>query len=172
MTRFIAPRRFLPLLAVFPALAFAQKVSIEFDETRDFSDYKSFTIVAGTLNSRNPSLNNELVKKKIDEEIRRRLTERGLTEVPSRPDLNVRYSLGAGQRVETEVYPAGWRGYGTRVVRRRYTEGTLVLDLRDARKHELVWRAIAVEDNSDPLKIKDHLADMVRKSIDKYPPKK
>ena len=162
----------LLLLALLPSLAFCQKVSIEFDEARDFSDYKSFALVAGTLNSKNPSLNNELVKKKIDEEIRRRLTERGLTEVASQPDLNVRYSLGSGRHVEEDVYPAGWRGYGTRVVRRHYTEGTLILDLRDARKHELVWRAIAVEDNSDPLKIKDHLADMVRKSVEKFPPKK
>jgi hypothetical protein len=170
MTRLITPRRILVLLAVFPALALSQKVSIEFDETRDFSDYRSFTIVSGALNSKNPSLNNDLVKKKIEEEIRRRLTEKGLTEVPGKPDLNVRYSLGSGRRVEAEAYPAGW--YGTRVVRRRYTEGTLILDLRDARKHDLVWRAISVEDNSDPMKIKDHLGDMVRKSVEKYPPKK
>ena len=60
----------LLLVALLPSLAFCQKVSIEFDEGRDFSDYKSFALVAGTLNSKNPSLNNELVKKKIDEEIR------------------------------------------------------------------------------------------------------
>jgi hypothetical protein len=160
------------LFAVFSSLALCQKVSIEFDETRDFSDYKSFAIDAGALNSKNPSLNNELVKKKIEEEIRRRLVEKGLTEVQTRPDLNVRYSLGSGRRVETEAYPAGWRGYGTRIVRRNYTEGTLILDLRDAKKHDLVWRAIAVEENSDPMKVKDHLADMVKKSIEKYPPKK
>ena len=162
----------LLLLIAFPGLALCQKVSLEFDETRDFSDYKTFAIASGKLNSKNPSLNNELVQKKLDDEIRRRLTERGLTEVPSRPDLNVRYSLGAGQRVEDEAYPAGWRGYGTRVVRRRYTEGTLILDLRDAKQHVLVWRAISVVDNDDPLKIKDHLGDMVRKSTEKYPPKK
>jgi hypothetical protein len=164
--------RILLLLAVLPALAFSQKISIEFDETRDFSDYKSFAIASGKLNSKNPSLNNELVQKKLEDEIRRRLAEKGLAEVQSQPDLNVRYSLGSGQRVEDDVYPAGWRGYGTRVVRRRFTEGTLILDLRDAKKHELVWRAISVEDNPDPLKIKDHLADMVRKSVEKYPPKK
>jgi len=61
---------------------------------------------------------------------------------------------------------------GTRVVRRGYAEGTLTIDLRDAKKHALVWRAIAVEENSDPMKIKDHLTDMVRKSAEKYPPKK
>ncbi len=157
--------------ALLPALALCQKVSIEFDEAQSFSDYKTFAIVNGTLNSRNPSLNNDIVRNNLEADIRRRLIEKGFTEVTARPDLNVRYSLGSGRRVETEAYPAGWRGLGTRVVRRGYTEGTLVIDLRDAKKHALVWRAIAVEDNSDPMKIKDHLADMVRKSIEKYPPK-
>ena len=164
--------RLFVLLCFLPTLCLCQKVSIEFDETQGFSDYKTFAIVNGALNSKNPSLNNDIVKKNLEAEIRRRLVEKGLTEVTARPDLNVRYSLGSGRRVETEAYPAGWRGLGTRVVRRGYTEGTLILDLRDAKKHALVWRAIAVEDNSDPMKIKDHLADMVRKSIEKYPPKK
>jgi hypothetical protein len=46
-----------------------------------------------------------------------------------------------------------------------------VINLRDTRKHELVWRSIAVEDKNDPIKIQEHLDDMVRKSVDKYPPK-
>jgi hypothetical protein len=108
----IASGRILLLLAAVPVVALCQKVSLEFDETRDFSDYKTFAITAGKLNSRNSSLNNEIVQKQLENEIRRRLTERGLTEVPAKPDLNVRYSLGSGQRVEEDAYPAGWRGYG------------------------------------------------------------
>jgi hypothetical protein len=162
--------RMLLLLLVFPALALCQEVSLAFDESLDFSVYKTFAIAAGKLNSKNPSLNNELVQKNLEADIRRRLTERGLMEVAGDPDLNVRYSLGAARKVEDDAYPAGWRG--TRVVRRRYTEGTLILDLRDAKKHTLVWRAISVADESDPLKVKDHLGDMVRKSAEKYPPKK
>ncbi len=160
----------LLLLIVLPALAFSQKVSLAFDETLNFSDYKTFAIAAGKLNSKNPSLNNELVQKKLEDGIRKRFTERGLTEVPGQPDLNVRYSLGSGARVEDEAYPAGWRG--TRIVRRHYAEGTLILDLRDAKKHVLVWRAIAVVDETDPFKIQDHLSDMVRKAAEKYPPRK
>jgi hypothetical protein len=160
------------LVAALAVAASAQRVSVEFDEARDYSGFRTFTLRDGTLHSKNPSLNNPLVKKKIEAAIRERLTERGLKEVESRPDLNVRYSLGAGPRTQLEAYPAGWRGYGTRVVAEHYTEGTLVLDLRDARKHELVWRAIAIEDKSDPLKIQDHLADMVKKAVEKYPPKK
>jgi hypothetical protein len=160
------------LLLFLPAIVQGQKVSVEFDEAATFSDYKTFTLRNGQIHSQHPSLNNELTHKKIDGEIRKHLLERGLTEVTSRPDLNVFYSLGSARRREVDAYPAGWRGYGTVRVAHIYTEGTLVLDLRDAKKHALVWRAIAVEDKDDPIKIQEHLDDMVRKSIEKYPPKK
>ena len=61
---------------------------------------------------------------------------------------------------------------GTRVVRVPYSEGTLVIDLRDPTTHSLVWRAIAREEKSDPTKIEGKLDDMVKKSLEKYPPKK
>jgi len=164
--------RLLILLALLPLAGDAQKVSIEFDEAQDFSDFRTFAIVGGAIHSKNPSLNNEIVQRNIETEIRKRLTAKGFTEVQARPDLNVRYQLGSNRVAQREMYPAGWRGLGTRVVVTHFTEGTLVIDLRDPRKHALVWRAIAVEEQHDPLKIKDHLADMVRKSIEKYPPKK
>jgi hypothetical protein len=56
-------------------------------------------------------------------------------------------------------------------VRVPFTEGTLVLDLRDPATRSLVWRAIARQDKSDAEKVEGKLDDMVRKSFDKYPPK-
>ena len=79
-------------------------------------------------------------------------------------DLNVRYRFGSARKAEIERYPAGWRGFGTRIVRVPYTEGTLVLDLRDPSTRSLVWRAIAREEKSDATKIEGKLDDMVRKS--------
>ncbi len=111
-------------------------------------------------------------RKKIENEIRKRLTEKGLLEVESKPDLNVRFTLGQARKTEVEAYPAGWRGLGTRRVRVAYTQGTLVINLRDPSRKELVWRSIAVEEKDDPAQISQHLDDMVRKSIEKYPPKK
>jgi hypothetical protein len=151
--------------------AFAQKVTIEFDQTVDFSKYKTFAIRDGQLNSKNPALNSELVKKQIDADIVRDLTARGLEMVAGRSDLNVRYRFGSARKVEIEQYPAGWRGLGTQVVRVPYTEGTLVIDLRDASVHALVWRAIASEEKSDPTKIAAKLDSMVKKAFEKYPPK-
>jgi hypothetical protein len=162
----------LLLLALSVALgAWAQKVTIEFDQAADFSRYRTFAIRDGELNSKNPALNSELVKKKIDFDIERGLGARGLMMVTGRSDLNVRYRLGVARRDEVEAYPAGWRGFGTRIVRVPYAEGTLVIDLRDPATHSLVWRAIATEEKRDAIKIEGKLDDMVRKSVEKYPPK-
>ena len=151
---------------------FAQKVTVEFDQSADFAKYKTFMIRNGQLNSKNPALNSELVKKQIEDDIRRDLTARGLTEVSEHPDLNVVYHFGSARKTELETYPAGWRGWGTRVVRVPYAEGSLVIDLRDPSIHSLVWRGIASEEKSDPAKIQGKLDDMVKKSLAKYPPKK
>jgi hypothetical protein len=151
--------------------ASAQKITVEFDQAADFSKYKTFTIRKGTLNSRNAALHSDLVRKQIDADIEKALTKKGLTEVSGHADLNVVYRLGAARRTQLEAYPAGWRGWGTRVVRVPYAEGTLVIDLRDPATRSLVWRGIAQESKSDPTKIQGKLDDMVKKSFDKYPPK-
>ena len=153
--------------------AFAQKVTIEFDQTADFTRYKTFAIRKGQLNSSNPALNSELVKKQIETDIARDLTSKGLTEVQSGPaNLNVVYHFGSARKTEVEAYPAGWRGWGTRYVRVPYAEGTLVIDLRDPSTHSLVWRGISSEEKDDARKIQGKLDDMVKKAIEKYPPKK
>ncbi len=122
------------------------------------------------MNGKNPALNSELVKQRIEAALARDLTAKGLTPASGRSDLNVRYHFGSARKAQVERYPAGWRGWGTRVVRVPYIEGTLVIDLRDATTRSLVWRAVARQDKSDAAKIEGKLDAMVRKSFDKYPP--
>jgi hypothetical protein len=152
--------------------AFAQTVTVEFDKAAAFSDYKTFAIRDGQLNSKNPSLNSPLVKKQIEADIEHDLAAKGLKRVTGPADLNVRYTFGSARKTEVETYPAGWYGMGTRAVRVPYAEGTLVIDFRDPTTRSLVWRAIASEEKTDPNKIEGKLNDMVKKSIEKYPPKK
>ena len=162
----------VPVLILLAATgAWAQKITVEFDQAADFARYKTFAIRDGQLNSRNPALNSELVKKRIEADIVRDLSARGLEMTTGRADLNVRYRFGSARKAEIERYPAGWRGFGTRVVRVPYTEGTLVIDLRDPSTRSLVWRGIASEEKSEGAKIEGKLDDMVRKAIAKYPPK-
>jgi len=151
--------------------AVAQKVTVEFDQGADFSRYKTFSIRDGQLNSSNPALNNDLVKKRIESDLEKNLAARGLTRVDDHADLNVRYHFGSARKTELETYPAGWRGWGTRVVRVPYNEGTLVIDLRDTQSRSLVWRGIASEEERDANKMEGKLEKMVEKAVKKYPPK-
>ena len=159
------------VLLLASAGVFAQKVEMEFDQAADFSKFKTFTIAPGRLHSKNPALNSELVRKRIDADIEKFLTAKGLEMAgPGKAHLRVVYTLGAMRQAKIETYPARW--WGTRVVRVPYTEGTLVIDLRDTSVHALVWRAIAREEKSDAAHIEAKLDDMVKKSFEKYPPKK
>lgn len=166
--------RFLTLALVLLAasVAAAQKVDVQFDPAADFSRYHSFNLAGGQLTGKDPALDSDLNRKRIEDDIVKALTAKGLTQSPGRADLNVRYHLGASRRKQAERYPAGWRGLGTRVVRVPYAEGTLVIDLRDTASRSLVWRGIAREEKSSAADVAKKLDDMVRKTLSKYPPKK
>jgi hypothetical protein len=162
--------RILALVLLTATVSLAQKITVEFDQAADFHRFHTFALRDGQINSRNPALNSDLIRKRLDDAIGHYLSTRGLTEVTGPADLNVRYHFGSARRTEVERYPAGWYG-GTRRVRVAYTEGTLVIDLHDAVSRALVWRSIAHEDKHDPDKIAGKLDEMVKKSIAKYPPK-
>src|SRR5260370_24369908 len=108
--------------------AFAQKVTMEFDQSVDFSKYKTFAIRDAELNSKNPALNSDLVKKQIDADIKRDLQARGLTQVSGPSDLNVRYHFGAARKTQVETYPAGWYGLRSRGGSGSHTEGPPAID--------------------------------------------
>ena len=151
----------------------AQKVTMEFDESIDFSNYKTYQWQKSRNRSKNPALSNELIDKKIRNAITGRLNAKGLREEPDgKADLLVSYDLGSGTKTETELAPSGARGRGTRRVRVRYTEGTLIIDLRDSSNKNLVWRAVSVDTASDPNKLGERLDKDVKKAFDRYPPKK
>jgi uncharacterized protein DUF4136 len=159
------------LTLTWAATASAQKVTTEFDDTVDFGKFKTFAVRDGQMNSAAPALNSDLTKKRITTAIERGLTARGLTKADGPSDLNVFFTLGSSGVLKSEVVPAGRRG-GARVVRLPGTEGTLVIGLRDPATRSLVWRGIASEDKAEPVDILKKLDDMVRKIVDKYPPKK
>ena len=162
----------LVLVCAAASLGWAQKVDMEFDETVNFANFKTFRIMDGNLNAKAKMLNNDLSRKKIENEIRLRLTAKHLIEVTTgRPDLAVRYNLGAAQRTETDVF-RGRRGRIRGATKSQTTEGTLTIDLLDGNSRELLWRAVAIEEERDPVKIQGRLDEMVKKAFDKYPPKK
>jgi hypothetical protein len=133
------------------------------------SHIQTFAVREGHMNSRAPSLNGELTKKRVQTEIEKALTARGLTASSDSPDLNVSFQFGSVRNMDTKAYAAGRRGLQTRVVNVPQSEGTMVIDLRDAKSNALVWHGTAMEGEPDPVKLAEKLDDMVKKAIARYP---
>jgi hypothetical protein len=147
----------LATLALAPA-AYAAKPNIQWNKDYDFSNVKTFAWqdpVAPSLAKSNPFMH-----KFIQDEVEKRLTAAGLTKasVGTAPDVWVTYhgSVMDNVQLQSDSFGYGFGGYGgagwgmygygaagpvsttTRVV--NYPEGTLVVDIIDPTKKELVWR--------------------------------
>jgi len=158
------------------------KVISDHDENVDFSAYSTFAWL-----SREGSADAELPEhlrirlQRVTEEV---LTAKGFEPSPAPPqtDLLLTYYLGLEKdlRIDWVVYGAtspwgygSWGGYGYGYAQaREYAEGTLVLDIVDARSRQLVWtgRMEKTIRSADPPG--DQVERTVKKLLADFPPKK
>lgn len=161
----------LALLALAAGLL-AQKVTTEYDENADFAQFKAYAWKQGRIRSLHPAIDNPLVDKRIRGAIDGHLAQRGLRAVPGSAALLVSYSLGTAEKREVETHATGRRLGRTRREVEYLTEGTMVIDLTDAKRNALVWRAVATDTADDPGKLERKLEAFVEKAFQKFPLKK
>jgi len=148
MTR---PFAFLLALALLCGCASSPRISSDYDHSADFTHYRTFAFFdkLGTDDAGYESLVTQTLKASA----RREMEARGYVYAEGDPDL--RLNFNAHLREKTEVssaapppvyygargrYGSGF-GYGSEID--TYTEGTLSVDLVDARANKVVWGAIA-----------------------------
>lgn len=161
------------------------KVQTDHDSTADFSAFKTFGFAGLADVNKGGIYDNSLTKKRIESAVVRGLTGKGLRQVglDERPDLLVHYWMDVQdkQRLEsggTSVGVARYRGgygwgagYGGGVTTYEYKEGTLVLDLVEPDKKQLVWRATIVGTLQDSTKDNVELGNKaIAKAFERYPP--
>ena len=174
---------------VLPATALAQQVNYDFDRDVDFSKYKTFAYKVCMR------IENPLVDKRIVTALENTLAREGLTKSEGDADVNVTYHSSTTEDIAIDTitwgygYGPGWRwghggygyggyGYGggpvsTTTTFRKYTRGTLVIDIWDARTKQLVWRGTASDSVSDdPEKNDKKVQKALGKLFKKYPPEK
>src|SRR5262245_18806626 len=141
-------------LATVAFSAQAQKPQIQWNNNYDFDAVQTFAwqdTQDTSLEEQNPFMHS-LIKNTIEAE----LATSGLTEVEANPDVYVNYhaSTSTDTQLRSDSYGYGFGGYGmgtwgyygmagpvsttTRVV--EISKGTLVVDIWDAAKKELIWR--------------------------------
>ncbi len=170
-------RRLVTALAaalLLPALAFAQKTSYDFAKGTNFSAYHTYALKEGT------PVGNPLIDNRIIEAINAELATKGLTKDDAKPDLFVTYHIAFDKQKDISAWSTGMGPYGwhygmgsTDVQVREILIGTLVIDMADAAKKEVVWRGVGtkeVDTQAKPEKRDKKITEAVKKILKNYPP--
>lgn len=166
----------IALLAVLLALpATMAQVQTDYDHDVDFSRFKTWAWMEGT------PAQSPFGQQRIETAIETKLAEKGLTKTDGKPDLFVVTHVSHSTETRVDVSQMsyvgyrGWRGWGagSAIVNvREIPTGSLVVDLVEAEKNELVWRGMASDTLSEnPKKNEKKVKKAVSKMFNRFPPK-
>lgn len=162
-------------LTLLSTVAFAQNVTFDFDKQADFSSFKTYAWVRGTIVS--DPLNHARIVEAVDAQLRMK----GLARVDpgANPDVLVAYHATFDRDLEITGFSSGWGGYrfpGSRSGSARAEEiltGTLIVDIVDARTRTIAWRGVARKDvdmKARPDKRDKNINKAAAKLFKNYPP--
>jgi hypothetical protein len=172
---------FLALVSLLMVLNCASvRVNVNYDETINFMQYRSFFLVKSQQSqvTARRQARPLVFSKAIQDEIKENLQIKGFAEaaVKGNADLLVIFYTQIHNRrnIVQPTYRVGrWgRVWGTRPGRVvHYKEGTLVIDIVDRKRQELVWQGIGngALDRVDPSR---NLAEAAGKILINFPPGK
>lgn len=169
--------KFLPLLLLFVFASCATvRVASDYDTEVNFNQYQSFAFYKPGIDKSKIS---DLDKRRILRAIESELGVKGMAK-SSTPDLLV--SIFTKERERVNVYNNnfgmgwGWNPYWGGGFNRqsvsRTTEGTLYIDLIDAKTNNLVWQGIGTSSlvTNSVEKKEARIREIVREIMTKYPP--
>jgi hypothetical protein len=170
-------------LLLVPALALAQKVSYDFSKDANFAGYKTYAMKAGT------PVGQQLIDDRIIAAIDDQMKAKGFTKSDANPDVYVVYHVAFDKQKDISTYSSGygggygpygwgwgggWAGGTTSTQVRDILIGTLVIDMADAGKKQVVWRGMGVKEvdvQNKPEKRDKSINKAVGKIFKNYPPK-
>lgn len=172
--------KLLPVLLLFVLGACSSvRVASDFDKNVDFSQFKTYAFYKNGIDKVEIS---DLDKKRILRSIDETMAAKGFTKSET-PDLLVNIFTKAREQVNVNQFNAGW-GYGWGWGWNPYlwggntsvyttTEGTLYIDLIDAKKKEMIWQGEGAGGLTQNSGDKDkRIKEFVSKILEQYPPQK
>jgi len=156
-------------LVMSTAAAYAQKVNVDSDPAAPFATYKTYAWTAGT-----PAAN-ALSEQRLHAAVDAKLAAEGLAMNTTAPDLIVSTHVSTKDKQELIANGFGYGpwgfggGFGGATVE-TFVEGTLVVNLYDAKTKKMVWRGLATATASDkPTKNTEKINKALDKMFEKYP---
>nr|WP_295924489.1 DUF4136 domain-containing protein [uncultured Dyadobacter sp.] len=184
-------------LATLLALASCASVKVDQIDSAHLGSYKKYAWVKPEVNnSQLPALSGSITEENIRTAVKTEFGKKGITEDEQNPDLLLMYHIYTSQKTENvpnaPVYPYYGYGFGPRAYyyhgrlipisyagyynpwntgyhQERYTDGTLMIDVIDAKSNELLWRGTMENPVNDAAGLSKQFAKEAREILGKYP---
>jgi hypothetical protein len=129
------------LVCITSAVAVGQQVSVNYNHGQSFSQYHTYAWGSNNANQ----IRNSILAQVAQQDIDTALQGKGIQKVQEseKPDLIL--TANGGMKQETSYTAWGMRGIGGGmggISPQQNVEGTLIVDLYDAKTQSLVWRGI------------------------------
>jgi hypothetical protein len=169
----------------------AQKAETQFDQSTDFSRYKTYAWREYNLLTQQNPQNEKLIEHSLVEAVNARLRAEGLTETPNNPDFYLSYHGGSGMTQGQsgsalkphEVANPGTMGttFTTNTIPGSIPNvwvemhGMVVFEVRDAKSDAVVWSSTVSKKIKKPGRMPENLdqetAKIAQVAFRKFPPK-
>jgi len=172
--------KFLPLVLIIILTSCSSiRVNSDYDKKVDFSAFKTYAFYKTGIDKVEIS---DLDKKRILYSIEETLSAKGFNKSET-PDLWINFFTKEREQVDVNRFSVGW-GYGWgwgwnpwiwggNTTVNRYPEGTLTIDIIDAKKKELIWQGEGEGVLTKDINKKDeNIKEFATKILEQYPPKK
>ena len=156
------------------AIARADDFVVLVDDGVQFSTFRTFTVRDVSTTSRHPELDSPVLRTMVRDAARNALAERGLSETSNQPALIVECRVrGVDFGIDRMGRPVQEQGRGARRQpnpnQRRFTEGTLVIDVMRADTRELVWRGVYHDTDDEPAAVAAAMGKHAAKLLSQFP---
>ena len=130
------------LVCVTSAVAFGQQVSVNYNHGASFSNYHTYAWASNNANQ----IQNSILAQVAQQDINSAMQGKGLAMVQESQNPDLIITANGGMKQQTSYSAWGMRGIGGGmggITPQQNVEGTMIIDLYDAKSQSLVWRGIA-----------------------------
>ena len=129
-------------VCLVPTVTMGQQVSVNYNHSQSFTQYHTYAWASDNANKVQNSILAQVAVQNIDSA----LQGKGLKMVQENQNPDLIVTANGGMKEQTSYTAMGMRGFGGgmgSITPEQNVEGTLIVDLYDAKTKSLAWRGIA-----------------------------
>jgi hypothetical protein len=157
------------LLCIASTIVVGQQVSVNYNHSASFAQYHTYAFGSNNVNQ----IQNSILAQVAQQDINTAMQGKGLQMVQENQNPDIILTANGGMRQQTSYSAWGMRGIGGGmggITPEQNVEGTMVVDLYDAKTQSLIWRGIAQNTlNNNGNKNQQMVEKAVRKMFKQWP---